>query len=139
MSELYFDAKDQIVGRMASKVAKELMKGKTVFIVNAEKAVVSGTYHTVLNIYMERTARGDPHNGPYYPKHPDRMLKRSIRGMLPKNYTGRQALKRLKVFLSVPEELEGTKFQKIKESENKLECAYMELGEVSRVLTGKKL
>ena len=124
------------MGRLASKVAKELIKGNLVFVVNAEKAVVSGGYHAVLNVYRERISRGDPHNGPYYPKYPDRMLKRSIRGMLPKNYTGRQALKRLRVFISVPEELKEAKFQKLKEPENKLECAYLELGEISRVMSG---
>ena len=139
MAELFIDAKDQIVGRLASKLAKELLKGNEVFVVNAEKAVVSGTYHAVLAVYSERISRGDPNNGPYYPKYPDRMLKRSIRGMLPKNYTGRQALKRLRVFLSVPEELKGAKFQKLKEPENNLECAYIELGEVSRVMSGKKI
>lgn len=139
MSEIFVDAKDHIVGRISSTIAKELMKGNFVFVVNAEKAVVSGRYSSIIKVYGERISRGDPNNGPYYPKYPDRMLKRTIRGMLPRNYTGREALKRLKVFLSIPEELKGTKFHKFKGSENKLSCAYLDLGEVSRVLSGKKI
>jgi len=137
MAELYVDAKDQIVGRLASKIAKELMKGNSVFVANAEKSVVSGNYHAVLGVYNEKISRGDPYHGPFFPKYPDRILKRAVRGMLPKNYTGRQALKRLKVFLSVPEEFKGKNLQKFKDAENRLECAHVELGEVSRVLAGR--
>lgn len=139
MKELYLDASDQIVGRMCSVVAKKLLKGETIFIVNAEKAVISGSQKATFQLFRERTSRGDPYNGPFYPNMPDRMLKRSVRGMLPKNASGREALKRLKVFLSVPDELSKKKFEKIKEAENHLDFKLTSLGKISQVISGRRL
>ncbi len=139
MPELYLDASDQIVGRMASKVAKRLLKGDTIFIVNAEKAVISGSPKATFEFFRQRTSRGDPYHGPFYPKLPDMMLKRSIRGMLPKTTRGREALERLKVFLSVPEDLKNKKFEKIKEAENNLDFKFTSLGRISEVVSGRKV
>ena len=139
MNELYIDATDQILGRMASRVAKRLLKGDKIFIVNAEKTIVSGKPQVVFDIYKARISRGDPYNGPFYPNVPDMMVKRTVRGMLPKGPRGRETLKRLRVFLSVPEELKNKKFEKIKEAENNLTHKYVELREVSRVVSGRKI
>ena len=59
MSEetIIVDAKDQILGRMASKVASLLLLGKNVIIVNAEKAVISGTKERVLERFREKFER----------------------------------------------------------------------------------
>lgn len=134
--EFYLDASDQIAGRLASSVAKMLLKGDKVFIVNAEKAVVSGNKKKVEEDFKVKVARGDPYHGPFYPRHPDRILKRFVRGMLPKSPRGREALKNLKVFISVPQEIEGKNLQKLKQSENKLECSYLSLGKIGKALTG---
>ena len=139
MPELYIDATDQILGRMASKIAKKLLKGDSIFIVNAEKTIVSGKPQVVFQIYKERISRGDPYNGPHYPNVPDMMVKRTVRGMLPKSPRGRDALKRLRVYLSVPEELKDKKFEKIPEAENNLTQKYVELAEVSRVVSGRNV
>ncbi len=139
MPELYIDASDQILGRMAAQVAKKLLKGDTIFIVNAEKTIVSGDPQVVFDIYKARISRGDPYNGPFYPNVPDKMVKRTIRGMLPKSPRGKEALKRVKVYLSVPDELREKKFEKIKEAENNLTQKYVELAEVSRVVSGRKI
>ena len=49
--DVFIDAEDCIAGRLASLVAKELLKGRHVYIVNAEKAVVSGNpRYTVRNM-----------------------------------------------------------------------------------------
>lgn len=137
--EIYLDASDQIVGRMSSVVAKKLLRGDTIFIVNAEHAVVSGSQQATFEFFRRRISRGDPYNGPFYPNVPDRVLKRSVRGMLPKNARGREALKRLKVFLSVPEEMKGRKFEKIKEAENNLDFKFTSLGRISQVVSGRKV
>jgi len=132
---MYVDAKDSIAGRLASVVAKELLKGKSVFVVNAEKAVVSGDPKHTGDKFVEKVNRGDPYHGPFYPKVPDRVLKRIVRGMLPYNKPrGREALKRLKVYISIPEELKGKEFAKIKEAENKLEGKFVTIGKLSEKL-----
>jgi large subunit ribosomal protein L13 len=108
-----FDADNQVAGRLASKAAKEALKGKLVFIVNAEKAVILGNPRFVIKRYHEMVSRGDPYHGPFYPKMPDRMLRRMIRGMLPFSVArGREAFRRVRVYTSVPAELSKQSFSK---------------------------
>jgi large subunit ribosomal protein L13 len=134
MADLYVDANNQIVGRLAVKIAKEALKGNNVYVLNSEHAVISGNPEYTERIYKEKVNRGDPYHGPFYPKMPERILKRIVRGMLPKKTTGRQALKRIKTFRSMPEEFDGKKLVQFKEAENKLECKYITLGELSKKL-----
>ena len=46
-----FDAKNIVLGRLASMVAKELLNGKDVYIVNAESAVISGSKKVIKEKY----------------------------------------------------------------------------------------
>jgi len=136
-NELLADADNQIAGRLASVVAKELMKGKRVFVVNAEKAVLSGEPSYVVKKYSEKVKRGDPYHGPFYPRIPDRMLKRMIRGMIPyKKAKGKDAMKRLKVFISFPEELKN-KGPVITEKQN-IESKFTTLGDLAVKLGAKR-
>jgi len=136
---MYIDASNMVAGRLASGIAKELLKGKRVVVVNAEKAVVSGEPEYSMQDYTEKIERGDPYHGPFYPKEPDRILKRIIRGMLPyRKGRGKDAFKRLKVFISVPADLKGKEFAVIKGAENKLECKSIGLGRLSQKLGAKK-
>ena len=131
------DASNQIAGRIASRIAKELLNESKIFVVNAEKAVISGNPDFVINMYKERLKRGDPYHGPFYPRIPDRMLKRMIRGMVPyKKATGRAAMKRIKVFISVPEELKGKELRLIEEQ--KLENKFITIGDLAIKLGAKK-
>jgi large subunit ribosomal protein L13 len=135
------DAKGLILGRLASTVAKQLLSGdEEIYIVNAEKAVISGSRATTLKDYRETRERGATEFGPYFPKRPDRILKRTIRGMLPyKRTRGRDAMSRLKVYVGVPYELKGAELITIKEADmGRLSSSkYIELGEVSQKLGSK--
>ncbi|MBI4021663.1 MAG: 50S ribosomal protein L13 [Candidatus Aenigmarchaeota archaeon] len=114
--DIILDADHCIAGRTASRAAKELLKGKTVAIVNAEKAVISGSPRATIVAYRERVDRGDPYHGPFYPRTPERILKRMVRGMLPyKKTMGRDALKHLRVFVSVPADLQSLPTVKAKD------------------------
>lgn len=137
MDSIIIDADNQVAGRLASLAAKELLKGRSVTIVNAEKAVVSGNPDYVFEAFKTKVDRGDPYHGPFYPRRPEQIIKRMVRGMLPKKPKGREALKRLKVHISVPEELSG-KVVKMKASENTLRCKYVTLGSVSERLGVKR-
>ncbi|MCK5660568.1 MAG: 50S ribosomal protein L13, partial [Methanosarcinales archaeon] len=77
------DAEHMILGRLSSHVAKRLLAGETIDIINAEKTIISGSKVTTLGEYKDSMKRGSKENGPYYPKRPDMILKRTIRGMLP--------------------------------------------------------
>jgi len=123
-----------ILGRMASVVAKRLLMGEHIAIINAEKAVISGKKKAVVRRYKERLQIGHYRKGPYWPRRPDRIVWRTIRGMLPRyKEKGKKALKRLKVFIGVPDELKGVQAQTIPEARaDKLKCPYITVGELAK-------
>ena len=135
-----YDAENQILGRLATAIAKQLIAGEKIFVVNSEKSVLSGNPISKTKFYMERIHRGDPIHGPFFPKHPDEIFRRTVRGMLPWDKSkGRDAFKNLKVFISVPEELKGKTFEKIELADSaKLKTKYITLGEISIAIGAKK-
>ncbi|MEE8632471.1 MAG: 50S ribosomal protein L13 [Candidatus Bathyarchaeia archaeon] len=126
------DATDLILGRMATVVAKRLLQGEQITILNAEKAVVSGKRSSRVKELKKRLEIGHPRKGPYLPRHPDRFVKRSIRGMLPrKKPKGIKAYRRLRVFIGVPRELEGETMEQLPEAHvEKLKSPYITVGEL---------
>lgn len=134
------DATDTILGRLASYVAKNALKGDEIVIVNCEKVVVSGNKDNIFREFKEKRNRGDRYKGPFYPRMPDRIVKRVIRGMLPyKTDRGRKALSRVKTFIGIPEEYQGKKcitLDKIKKEKLK-DMMYVYLYEISEYLGAK--
>ncbi|VVB57222.1 50S ribosomal protein L13 [uncultured archaeon] len=100
------DAKGLVAGRLASKVAKELLMGETVSVVNVSDVVVSGTlaYEIKrLNSLKHQKSKTNPEHSPKYPRVPRMLFKRMVRGMLPKKTSrGRDALHRLRAYEGVP-------------------------------------
>lgn len=132
------DATDHIVGRLSSHVAKMLLNGEEIIIINAEKAVVTGRREFILNYYLEKWQRGSVRKGPHYPRMPDRILRRTVRGMLPfKTSHGREAYKRLKVFIGMPEDIDSSKVERIESAFNKKVRNKITLGEISKSLGAK--
>ncbi|MBI4020574.1 MAG: 50S ribosomal protein L13 [Candidatus Aenigmarchaeota archaeon] len=140
METLVVDAENQIAGRLATVVAKEILKGRHVIVVNAEKAVISGSPEYTIETFRAKISRGDPYKGPFYPKVPDRMFRRIVRGMLPRKPKGKEAYGRLKVYVGIPPEI-GVKPESIVsfvETSNTLEHKFMTLGEISAKIGGRK-
>ena len=136
------DANGLIMGRLASSVAKRLLEGETIDIVNAEKAVISGSKFTTLRESEEinNMGRREKSFGPYFPKRPDRILKRTVRGMLPyKRARGKDAMGRLKIYVGVPAELKDAELTKIAEADMKRLSSnkYLTLADVSKKLGAK--
>ena len=101
------NAEGLVVGRLASNVAKQILNGEEVIIVNAEKALISGSRKAILTEYQGRRKLTHARKGPHYPRMPDRILKRTVRGMIPyQTPRGRTAYKNLKVYIGVPKEFE---------------------------------
>jgi large subunit ribosomal protein L13 len=136
----FYDAENQILGRLSSIISKQLLEGEKVFVVNAEKAVLSSNREFLMEHYSNKYKRGDVFKGPFFPKQPDRMLKRTIRGMLPWDRTkGRVAYRNLRVFIGIPEELKAKQFEKIKDADaDRLRGKTISLGEISVALGAKK-
>ncbi|MHA1506768.1 MAG: 50S ribosomal protein L13 [Candidatus Asgardarchaeia archaeon] len=133
------DAKDAILGRLCSVVAKRLLKGEIIHIVNAEKAIISGRKGSIIGEFKRRSeirTLTNPRRGPFHPRRPDTLLKRTVRGMLPwKKPKGKQAFKKLRVHIGIPEELSNYNLERIKEADKKrLRCKYITLGELCREL-----
>ncbi len=137
--ETVIDAKNLILGRMASIVAKRLLNGERIIIVNAEKAVISGKRLSILREEKEFLQVGHPGKGPYHPRRPDQIVKRTIRGMLPrKKPRGKLALKRLRVYIGVPEEFENREKETIPEADAaKLRCPYILVADLAKEIGWK--
>ena len=134
-NKVVIDASDTVLGRLASIVAKKLLLGEEIVIINAEKAIVTGSKEHVLERFMEKRERGDTIKGPFYPVRPDRVLRRAVRGMLPRKKTrGREALKRLKVYIDNPENLQG---ERIGKGIGEIRCKFMYLGDICKHLGWK--
>src|SRR3989475_565244 len=105
------DATGHVVGRLASVLAKRLLNGEEIVVVNAEKAIVTGKRSVVFQEYRTRHQRGSTASrmrgiGPAYPRRPDLILRRTISRMMPyQQPRGRDALKRLRGYLPVLEPL----------------------------------
>ena len=103
---MIIDATDLILGRMASLAAKKALLGEKIEIINCEKAVLSGSKAEVIQKFKKRQQRGDTFKGPFYPRKPNMFVRRTIRGMLPyKRPKGRDALKRVKCYLGMPNDV----------------------------------
>ena len=133
------DGEGMILGRLSSKVAEILLKGENVVIVSAEEVVISGSKEDIMRKYTASRGRkdlSDPKKGPLFPRTPDGILKRTIRGMV--NYRterGRRAMKNLRIYVGVPEEYSKSKLVKIKEADSqKLQGKVTTVGEVSKGL-----
>ena len=107
---MIFDAEQMVVGRLGSKAAKAALLGDKVVIVNAEKAIITGDRRTVIEAWKDKfniRTSYNPRKGPFHQRRPDRMVRKIIRGMLPyPRPRGREALKRIHVYIGVPEEYE---------------------------------
>ncbi|MBN1170441.1 50S ribosomal protein L13 [Candidatus Micrarchaeota archaeon] len=101
-----FDATNIKFGRAASQIAKKLISGEEINIVNAEKFVIVGNPKQIIERYITKRGlkhKGCPEKSPKWSKVPHILVKRMVRGMLPiKSSRGRDALKRLKVYTGNP-------------------------------------
>ena len=130
----FVNAEGLIVGRMCSKVAKRLLNGEEVIILNAEKAVFSGKKKSKVleaHIFLEV---GAPMRGPFHYRRPDRFIRKTVRGMVPfKQPKGKNAYKRLKVFMGVPLEFKDQKMITFDEAQSSnLKGPHFTLGELAK-------
>lgn len=107
------DAKDQIVGRLATDIARVLRGkhkpsfvphldcGDNVVVVNADKIKFTGNKLRDKNYYRHTEFIGGikaTPAGEMLAKHPERVIEHAVWGMLPHNKLGRKVIKNLKVY-----------------------------------------
>jgi large subunit ribosomal protein L13 len=139
-SHTLVNAEGLIVGRMCSKVAKRLLNGEEVIILNAEKAVFSGKKRSKVAEAKEFLEVGAPERGPFHYRRPDKYLRKTVRGMLPfKRPKGKSAYKRLKVFMGIPKELKGQQMITFTEASSaNLKGPHFTLAEMAREIGWSK-
>jgi len=107
------DAEGKTLGRLASEIAK-ILKGKHkpiysphldvgdfVIVINAEKVRVTGRKLDQKFYYRHSGYPGGLKSislRDQLARHPTRVLKAAVRGMLPKNRLGRRMIKKLKIY-----------------------------------------
>ena len=123
-----------ILGRMASKIAKRLLTGEEMIVVNAEKSVISGRIGNKVTEAKEFLEVGGVGRGPFHYRRPDRIVRKTVKGMLPfRQPKGKQAYKRLRVFIGIPDELKNQKMDTVGQAEaKKLTCPYFTVGELAK-------
>ncbi|QJC29736.1 50S ribosomal protein L13 [Enterobacteriaceae endosymbiont of Plateumaris pusilla] len=107
------DAQEKILGRLATIIAHYLMgKHKTTYsphidggdyitVINAEKIQVTGNKRKNKIYYSHSGYSGGIKKISFnelITKHPNRVIKHAVKGMLPKNKIGYLILKRLKIY-----------------------------------------
>jgi len=132
---MIIDAKNAVLGRLATKVAKELLKGEKVDIINAEKIIITGSPDKIVKKYLTRRRRGSPQHGPFFPRKPNLVVRRAIRGMLPyKKAHGKKAFKNLKVHIGIPKEFANKETIIFSEKQKPVNCKFITIYELSKRL-----
>jgi len=137
---ILINAENRVMGRISTFAAKKILQGEQVNVVNAEKAVISGSKEFAmqrLKTRLDLVKKGNPEGGAKYSRMPDKVLRMAIRGMLPwKSKRGREAYKKVHVFIGLPAQFEGNKFTELPDKAKSFRRS-VELGEICRLLGAK--
>jgi len=132
------DADGLVLGRMSSIIAKSLLNGEEITIVNCEKALISGNRTSIMEEYERSWNMGKVRKGPFFPRMPDRIMKRTISRMMHHRMPrGKSAMARLTIHIGVPFSLKDTKFESLEIAKKTGLKKYMTLGDVARELGAK--
>ena len=90
---------------MCSHVAKRILIGEQIVIVNAEKVMLSGKKKSKIAEAKQFLEVGAPERGPFHSRRPDFVVRKTVRGMIPWRLPkGKIAYKRLRVYMGIPTE-----------------------------------
>lgn len=128
------NAEGLILGRMASYVAKRALKGEEIIVVNSEKAILSGKKPHKIKEAKTFLEVGHLRWGPQHFRRPDRIVRRTIKGMLPTEKSkGKLAYKRVSVYIGLPNEFKDSKLESIEQANaKKLKSSFFTVGEFAR-------
>ena len=140
-SEEIVDASNLILGRMASYVARKALDGKHVVVLNAERAVISGTKARVVaraKLKLKTRTLASQHKAPTHPRRPDTYVRRVVRGMLPwKKTRGKEAFRRVRVFIGTPSDYEGKTAVTVGDADaSKLRVPYITVQQLAEEIGG---
>jgi len=112
------DGKNLILGRLGSNIAKRLLLGENIKLINCKDIMILGRKKFLVEKYKNKLKNKVVKQGPYYSRSPADLVKRAFRNMLPyKNQRGIEAFKRLKCYNSMPSILLNSKKELVKDAE----------------------
>ena len=136
MAKLIYDGREAVFGRLASVVAKDLLKGNSVDVINCGEIIVSGDKKIFAKKILTKREMGSGGSlkGPKYPRVADRLVKRMIRGMLPRDrMKGQDAFRRLKCYVGNGN-LKEDELKNIIKLNHKKPMKYSSIKEIVRLL-----
>ena len=137
------DASNLVLGRLASVIARLLLSGESVVVVNAEKAVITGARSAIIDdahAKLEIRTLGSKSKSPKHPRRPDGIVRRTVRGMLPRDkQKGKDAFSRLRVHIGVPEDVDASAVVRPKVAESRSMIRLTTVGEVAQSMGWKPL
>ncbi|MGV6852578.1 MAG: 50S ribosomal protein L13 [bacterium] len=107
------DAEDMILGRMATEIARRLRgkhkpeytphvdTGDYIVVINAEKVKVTGNKFKDKMYHWHTGYIGNLKSVPFdkmQAEHPERIIEKAVKGMIPRNPLGRAMMRKLKVY-----------------------------------------
>lgn len=135
------DAKDNVAGRLASKVAKAIINGERVTVINSQELVMVGNKKSILEKFTTRVdgaVKSNPHYGPKYDRIPSKIFRRMVRNMLPtKKRAKERIIKQLRVFNTTAKGIDSKEaiiFEEIKFNHRN---NYIKLKDVALLLGGR--
>ena len=131
------DANNLIMGRLASTVAKRLLNGERIIVVNIEEAVMSGNKKNILEEearMLEIRTLGSKSKSPKHPRRPDGIMRKTVRGMLPWDKPrGKAAYRKLKVYIGIPEKLKEVNLQTLPAARSSsIRAVLVKVGDVAK-------
>lgn len=112
------DGKNAVLGRLASYVAKEAIKGEEMVVLNCEQVIITGNKKNIKENFESKRGRvGSGQKGPKHSRLSDMIVKRAIRGMISNHRKGmgKKAFRRIKCYTGIPKEFENSEKISFKE------------------------
>jgi large subunit ribosomal protein L13 len=132
---------DNVAGRLASKVAKAIINGERVTVINSQDLVMVGNKKSILEKFTTRVdgaVKSNPHYGPKYDRIPSKIFRRMVRNMLPtKKRAKERIIKQLRVFNTTAKGIDSKEaiiFEEIKFNHRN---NYIKLKDVALLLGGR--
>jgi len=127
-NKIIIDGNNAILGRLSSYVAKQVIKGEEIMIVNCNKIIITGAIKNIKKEFSQKRSRvGSSQKGPKIHKDSIKIVKKTISNMLPKKRK-EKLLKKVLCYSNCPE-----KFKKIKKitSNRKKTNKFLELKDLN--------
>ncbi len=112
---MIIDGSGLIMGRLASFAAKQVLENEPVVIVNCNEVIINGKQEITWKKYKDKDRLGSSRWGPFLTKTPAALMRRSVKGMLPrKRARGQEAYHGIICHNGMPEDIKPEQLASVK-------------------------